>query len=255
MRAEPTTLDNTSSDIRRITHEIDALFCRVFRIFQAQWPEFFLVTDHTNSIKDVIEQTNDSPQRAINRRKDALEFNRAFFFRNLYKNLFNISQVISRSMVHRIPSNILDLGSGAGVATIAWYAVVRPQNSRVVLFDENADQLILARRALGVAGISPFMTLQSSYPNRNETLPNGLRLISYWLCEQDRSKLDPEDLVQILHGGAIITDYRQVIEDVLDRLPAKADAISWSVRLHPADCVCTVLKQKQVEANGAYIRF
>lgn len=176
-------------------------------------------------------------------------FNQAFFLKNLYKNVFNI-HIASRHEAFTEVNKVVDIGSGAGVASLAWYLVFESLHLKAILIDRSETQLQLARAILRSFGIENLEFHHKILPSKR--LSGGFRLISYWLCEQDLDRFDDHQLFNLLGENALVTDYSHVISAFQERIPATVSTRRWSFSVQISPKVEPYLQEKEVDINGCY---
>jgi hypothetical protein len=226
----------------------DALFLQTHKLICESFPQLVGTSDRVGEIRCKIERGG-LIGHAIDYEEEFLEFNRAYFFRNLYKCLC-LLMLMYNNMSHII-ANVVDLAAGAGPFALAANLIFRCKLERTMLVDKSAGQLSLARHIFNLMNLS---SVEIKNLSLFEFAPPSTyyRLCSYWLCEDPviRRAL-PEWTQTWLPPGALFIDYRDVLEEFssyLDRSLFKCRLFSMVVK--PTSEVARQLEQEHVSIHG-----
>lgn len=204
---------------------INSTFFRVASQLNERYPDLLETDEESRCLQNSTEQHRHIFGKPIEYRKNALAFNRAFFLRNLYKDLVAVSWYRSN---HAPPTaQIEDIGSGAGTFAIAWKTMEPSTKQLIVLIDKSPEQLAIARRCFQSLGLgrATFRTIRYPYSDRP---PEALGLFSYLFCESSRSKSSNQEFVYALHNRhSLIVDY----PEILNRLSASFNSNARPERL------------------------
>jgi len=202
-------------------HDVDKIFDELTEQFHFAVPELLGTTRDSRRIKLKLELLGSKGGRFVDYDQDYLAFNQAFFFKNLYKCLLALENTRKCSLLKACPAGlpVLDIGSGAGTFSIAWSAIMRSYTPTIELFDNCFSQLTLAARIFSVLDAKKiYYRCEAVSPRQDYS--RGLRLISYWFCEQDDHALWSHIATKngFLGDCAIVIDYPNVIERIISSL-------------------------------------
>ncbi len=181
-------------------------------------------------------------------------FHKAYFYKNLFKSLIAIDflKVNSFIEVGRF-KNILDVGCGAAVATIAWLASMGSNNSMHILIDSNSYQLMLAQETVSIFSSNSFILEKYQFPTEFRPFP-GLRFYSYWFCEQqDLDFLINGSFKNIVGEAAIIIDYPHIINKLRQMGGESYNISSWKLIVEKSQELPKYDKDDNWNLNFAYI--
>lgn len=205
------------------TSSIDSVFSQIVNIISENWPEFLELDEESLSVKNFIQTYRLDATHLINYENQALAFNKAYFFKNLYKAL-----IVLENFANNYRDNsfaVEDIGAGAGVFTIALYAIFGKPVYPVTLFDSSVSQLAIAKRIFQILQIENVNFKQGGFIPIPSLSPENLRLFSYWFCEQPDliCVSDIQYLKNVLGSSGIVIDYEEVISKLLLRIAGSYD--------------------------------
>lgn len=216
-------------------------------ILRRELPELFVRDSESDRIRRRVAASGVSAE--IDYAVHALAFNRAYFFKNLYKAVTALQR-----FAPMLPpdAHIVDVGAGAGVFATAW-ALVMGDPAAVLLVDRAPAQLALARRVLGAFGVTRCAFRQGDF-TAAPSEETSLQLFSYWWCEQRELRVvhNWPDVMARLGGRGVIVDYGPVLDELIR---AGQHAYAWQrCDLHaaPADPIATLVRDDQFIVHAAY---
>jgi hypothetical protein len=233
--------------------KVDPLFLRTAELMTRRKSGILDLTPRAREIQDWVERRPSNRSAPVVYEKEADDFNRAFFLRNIYKNLFNIAYALEAGLLPSVQRDIVDLGSGAGVSAIAWSLLTAGSAHRVTLVDRSKRQLTLAAGAFAVIGLPHAEALNGFFPCELRKLPDGIRLLSYWLCEQDIRAMHSEIIYHLFAERAIVTDYSEVTRNLIRMYP-RLRAVQWSFEVKLKPEVGAYIRQDRLRINGSVIK-
>jgi 16S rRNA G527 N7-methylase RsmG len=188
------------------------VFLRTIDALYARFPVLFATSQLTNEMRALVKHQGKSNPEAINYTDQALSFNQAFFRKNLYKNIYFLNWLRQQQHLTNT-SHVIDIGSGAGVATIAWAMAIGAAHTHFLLMDRSLEQLHLAQQTLAALNIQR-VSLQQSHIAEFPATAQGVHLISYWVCEQPQlpSIRSVADFRSAMQGGIVVIDYPEHID-------------------------------------------
>lgn len=198
-------------------HPVAVAFERAVRKVDAEWPEFLVQDDEANYVRNFVRDFGRDPNILLDYERYGLGFNKAFFFKNLYKALV----VLWERRLDLAPfsdSQIIDVGCGAGVFSIAWTLIFgSPPRGGLVLIDSSEMQLSIAARILAILGIADYDLRRGTYPGEFADL-RGFRLYSYFYCKQklEPTLLNRNEVAGWLGVDALVIDYSHVLESLVE---------------------------------------
>lgn len=167
-------------------------------------------------LKKVIFRKSYKAAKVINYNLIGTAFVRAYMVKNLLKCLYACSFLKSAQKYggYIPPSRVIDIGSGAGTASIAWKQTFADDMAEYVQIDPSTQQTDLSSAFWDIL----FGDDLRIYNSKFEDFPNqpGIRLASYWLCGQDFLSFDKDYLSKIIGQEILIIDYFDVIQKFHD---------------------------------------
>lgn len=190
---------------------IDSIFLDTVRKIESKWNEFFLIDRETDEVKNLLENNGVQRGFSIDYKKVSYFFNKAFFLKNLYKNLILFYSLQQNNILIDLP--LFDIGSGAGPSTISWCLLNKQKKCKAYLIDQSLAQLIFARRIAKILDISGLEFI-NQHVNSNFHRIDGTAFLSYWYCEQVVPSFieDPLLIKKIITNKLLILDYPQNVE-------------------------------------------
>lgn len=232
--------------------EVRSTFADTIRIFRERLPEFFEADAETEHVKHTIQTHGRSASRYIDYDRFAPAFNRAFFFKNYFKALTALWNAR-----HLLPYNvpIIDVGAGAGVFSLAWHTLFSHSSNGFLLIDRSSKQLQWASRVAHAFDM-PNPTLRVGvYPEEFSDLA-GLRLFSYWFCEQIpvAGGSVPERSRNWMGEQNLIIDYGDVLRDVERQLPSNLVSESNSIKTVPPEGYADLFNDTSFKVCWLHVR-
>lgn len=220
------TLEKTEASelpyIKIDNSRIDQLFFFVVNKLKDIWTDFFIYELETFQIQAFILSHGSFRGTSIDYTDPDVvcAFNKAFFLKNLYKNLMMMSYLEKMGVQMELPT--YDLGSGMGPSTIAW-RLLSKNKEEAVLIDSSPYQLKLAKKIMKILGINNIIYLDKHIDLNVDKL-NGTIFLSYWFCEQPLSTTFLENYKQLKKSvghSLILIDYPERIEEFKRTLTGK----------------------------------
>ncbi len=186
-------------------------FVSISKVLSATLPPLSEFPREAVQIREFVES------RRMNARiipvRSALAFNQAFLWKNLLKCMIALSISVLPSL--KRPLRLLDVGSGAGVFSIAWAQTNRPFHDTIQLIDRDSAQLAIARTLANAIHDQHWAFRETEFPGSIQE-PESYRLASYWLCEQNLEQVcgDAQRFAHCFGPGAIVVDYPDIIESL-----------------------------------------
>lgn len=247
--------------IERIVHfslsEMNETFTNVVNeIIKLPGFNFYISSDDSFRIKKLIEEFKKEKPPLIDYDEYWSAFNQSYFFKNLYKAFATIKYLQVCDLIELKPdSTVIDVGCGAGVYTIAWNILFDKHKSKHILIDRNKFQLGLARRITKIFNDNIFEFHNASFPDDFDQL-HGIRLFSYYFCEQeDYSRfLDANNLSKMIGEGALIIDYRYIIDRLENITNSKFKFTRWTIKVEKLPQILVEKDKKGQYIYGAYIK-
>ena len=236
--------------------EIELAFNSTIHEIRCAWPKIFMEDKTSLDIKkDIKNFIGNYGRQTVNLKyeKYALAFNQAFFFKNFYKSLVALSHLKKEGFETDLP--VIDVGCGAGVFSIAWNIVFGINKNHIALIDKSKAQLTFAKKIAQILNFNKVEFCHGSFLEDFSTM-NGLRLFSYWFCEQDISRLnDPKTLENIVGDGAIFIDYRMVINSLQSIFANEEYSLyRFDLGVRPRPHTCSLLKEENINVHGGYCK-
>ena len=147
---------------------------QVWASFEREWPYFFAGDSGVDHIRDRIAGDEGRSVGFSNYNTFALTFNRAFLFKNLLKTSYAL--IVLRNKGFAFDGNVIDVGCGAGVFSIAWHFVFPRYGGQLILIDQSEAQLDIAARTHKLLGIKQRKRCLGKFEDRMSDL-SGLRLM------------------------------------------------------------------------------
>ena len=142
---------------------------------------------------------------------DLAAFNRVFFERNLLKCLVVIHRF--KSLLAKAP--ILDIGCGAGAATIAWLLTMNLDPRQVAsseCVDRSKEQLATAKQNVqSILRDEPLPRFASDISPNQRVGADALTFLSFFLCEAYAEGVAPSASLAMCSNTIIAVDYREVL--------------------------------------------
>lgn len=247
---------DTEKIVNYLPSDINKIYTNVVNeIIKLQDFNFFIQSDDFLQIKKLVEEFKKENPQPIDYDRYWFAFNQIYFFKNLYKAFVTIDYLYSRGLiVSKTDLPVIDVGCGAGVCTIAW-RILFGECTEIILIDRNKFQLESARRITKIFKGNKFEFYNASFPDEFDQL-HGIRLFSYYFCEQeDHSALfDASNLSKIVGEGALIIDYKYIIDRLQNITNSKFKFIRWTIKVEKIPQILAEKNQKEQYIYGAYIR-
>jgi hypothetical protein len=226
---------------------LDRLLLKAGRRLQARYPELLARDVDAERIRDLVGTAG--ADAILDYSTQAIAFNRAYFFKNLYKSMAAIQAFAP--LLHR-DDLLMDVGAGGGVFALAWFLNFKVRLKNVVLVDRSDAQLRIAARVLTAFGIKQGSFVTGDY-NEMPQIPTFFRLFSFWCCEQRAAlALAGTDWWQArLNSRGLIVDYEQVIDTIVAR---NAHAYRWQridLVLEPSESVVSLVQDRAFSLHAA----
>lgn len=236
------------------TTEIDKLFFTVVDKLLLAMPSFFELDDETARIKRKIIRRGFRIPNRIDYNDHWLAFNKAFFFKNLYKNLITFSYLTAEGEAFKEP--IIDIGSGAGPSSLAYTLLKSSNSSQTTLIDQTKCQLELANKLMNIMGFHGWIFINRVIDGNRSPL-EGTVILSYFLCEQTQSNFDrlAQRLLRTIKDSLIVLDYKENIarlENNLNTKPCKYKKWNFNIPLNTN--TAQFLGSDQIHVNGCFFR-
>ncbi|HYO66466.1 MAG TPA: class I SAM-dependent methyltransferase [Archangium sp.] len=234
------------------TPDVAVVFERIVTRFRIGWPELFHQDEGSRRIRELVAHQRVSSD--IDYERDAWSFTRAFFFKNLYKALVVLSR-LQPELRSNMP--VLDVGAGAGVATIAWASLYGVPVGGFTLVDLSAAQLDIARRLISLLEIPETRYVIGSYPDILNAA--GMqRVFSYWFCEQSADAIANFGAWGFTSNkavGSVVIDYPDLVA-AMTRNAVTAGCYVTTVheRVTPALAYRDLFNDSHFTAAAAYAR-
>lgn len=249
-------VDSIEQIVNFLPDGINEIFTNVVNeIVKLKSFNFFIPSDDFLLITKLIEEFKKENPQPIDYDKYWFAFNQKYFFKNLYKAFVTIKYMQSRDLI--APKNdltLIDVGCGAGVFTIAWKILFGRCKYETILIDRNKFQLESARRLTKIFKDNKFEFYNASFPDEFDQL-HGIRLFSYYFCEQEDhgALFDTNNLSKIVGEGALIIDYRYIIDRLQNITNSKFKFIRWTIKVEKIPQILAEKNQKEQYIYGAYI--
>lgn len=238
-------------------NDVDKVFSFVVNRLCSYSPELLRRDNESFFVEQRIQAFCKRKRTRIDYERHNLAFNRAFFFKNLYKNLIALSYLRSQGLITNGRAQVIDVGSGAGPFSIAWSLLIAAHDDYIKLIDTSKGQLSLAKRVAEILNLKQRSFFQTFFPHNFGQLC-GLRLMSYWFCEKDNLAFvkDNKTCQKVIGEGAIVTDYSYIINELELDLSNKYVFDRWclKVELNHNNHFSHVLREKNIEVCGCYCR-
>lgn len=231
---------------------IDTSFAQAVEILRRRMPELFVPDADVDHVRTTFRKHGRSASRFIDYDRYALGFNRAYFFKNLYKCL----TVLSHTQLD-LPqvASILDIGAGGGVFSTAWRLLFPSSPVRTLLIDKSPQQLRIAKHVTAALQLPSVTCRVGVYPEDFECF-EGLRLFSYWFCEQIPGSGDailPQSEAWLGEQNLII-DYEDVLSDVIRILPREAVYEIRPLTVYPPLSLHPLFNDDHFSASSLFVR-
>jgi hypothetical protein len=213
-------------------------------------PELFIRSKRSYYIERFISKYGSNNKRKINYEKDYLAFNETFFLKNLYKCFIAIAFL--KKSINFKTTQFLDIGSGAGVFSLALFESFEKDVLNINMIDNCQQQIKLLR---GILKFYKFKARTGFFPDEFGAI-EGVRLGSYWLCEQTASTLyDSLGTVrkEILGAGAIFIDYPENINHFLTKVGVEFETIKWSFKFRIPENTKKIINESDIKVHGVAI--
>lgn len=233
--------------------EIDSLFISVVNKLSLSMANFNESDRNINRVIKSIQSRKDEIPNKLNYERDAYAFNKAYFFKNLYKNLVSFSYL--KGIGKEIPEPIVDIGSGAGTSTIAHFLINRYKSHLAILIDQNQDQL-------DIANLFMHELRYHGWQLKNKMVDEGLgKLIgtvvaSYFFCEQNRSDFArvSQLLLDIFEKTLIVLDYPENINRFSRYINhEECVSTSWELEIPLSHESSFLLGEQTLHVHGCYV--
>lgn len=227
-------------------------FLDAIDLFRNNWPILFESDQKVHEVRAAIKNRfiGRSP---IDYSTGSLAFNRAYFLKNLLKNLTNYGYALSTGILEPFFSRrrlqVVDIGSGAGTATLAWNYLAKGLSHDFRLLDRSDAQLELAMKISELFQFD-FAAEIMNFPSPRRRQAD-IQLVSYWLCEQDLS--DHALLLNSFQKPSILTDYADVLASVCKQLSSTHSFMLWSLTCAVPYGARQYLEDTHFEVHGAFI--
>ena len=236
------------------TTEIDKLFVNVVDKLLLAMPSFFEPDDETAKIKRKIIRRGFRIPNRIDYNEHWLAFNKAFFLKNLYKNLIAISYLMTEGIALKEP--IIDIGSGAGPSSLAFTLLNSSNSSKATLVDQTKRQLELANKLMDIMGFKGWTFINKAI-NGNRFPLEGTVILSYFLCEQTPSNFDrmAQKLLRTIKDSLIVLDYVQNISKFENNLliqPCKYK--KWNLHVPLSTNTAQILGSDYIHVNACLVQ-
>lgn len=234
---------------------VDNRLIKAVERFTLEWNDFFSADKATLILQQRIKLLGRHMPHVVDYEKEYISFAKAYFFKNLYKNLVSFEYAKNAGLVPET-SSIVDVGCGAGVSTIAWVLTgLLGKEDEVRLVDQSQSQLTLARRVLSFFSINTVFTFRMLFYSIVGELP-GVAVFSYWVCEQDTLSIlaKPEVFAAAVPQGVIVIDYEEQVTRFIQGTLETGSVHRWKFFVRPSEVVSDLLKEEEVEVNGCYYK-
>lgn len=249
-------MDVFALDMVSTIKKVDDVFINVADRLVLGMDDFFELDEDTKWVKKRIEKTGDVIPNAINYHKYAYEFNKAFFLKNLYKNLTSISYLADLGIPLSGP--IVDIGSGAGPSSLAYVLLFPSRTHQAILIDRNEAQLEFAQKVRNLLKINHSIFLHKSIDNNLaiEELREGTVFASYFFCEQNPSAFDriAKILLNKFQLALVVVDYPDIVSRFIQTIDSICNTpIRWELEIPLGSRSNRILKEKALHVNGCYL--
>lgn len=248
---------DTEQIVNYLPSDINKIYTNVVNeIIKLQGFNFFIQSDDFLQIKKLVEEFKKENPQPIDYDRYWFAFNQIYFFKNLYKAFVTIDYLYSRGLiVSKTDLPVIDVGCGAGVCTIAWRILFGECTCEIILIDRNKFQLESARQITKIFRGNKFEFYNASFPDEFDQL-HGIRLFSYYFCEQEDygALFDASNLSKIVGEGALIIDYKYIIDRLQNITNSKFKFIRWTIKVEKIPQILAEKNQKEQYIYGAYIR-
>ena len=241
----------------RLPDHINEIYTNVVNeIINLQCLNFSVPIEDSLRIKQMVEEFSKGNPQPINYDKYWRAFNKNFFLKNLYKAFITIAYLQSHGFI--APNTdlpIIDVGCGAGVFAIAWMKLFSECISTSIFIDRNRFQLELARQIAIIFKARQFEFYNASFPDEFDQL-HGIRLFSYWFCEQEDigALFEDTNSSKVVGEGALVIDYRYIIDRLQNVITPKYIFTRWAIRVEDSPKILFENNQKEQYIYGAYFR-
>jgi hypothetical protein len=228
----------------------DNEYNKAVQLLRKTIPELFIRSERSYYIEGFIGKYGENNEQRIDYDEDYLAFNQAFFLKNLYKCFIALSFVKCNITIDNY--EFVDIGSGAGAFSLAAKSLFRQPNLSLKMIDNCNKQLDLLKRVIGSVKAE---LIKGFFPVDFERV-EGIRLASYWLCEQDDScTLDETGRIKknILGEAAIFIDYPNIIGKLIQKLDPTFEFIKWSLNFKIPVHTKTILDEPRIRIHGAAV--
>lgn len=186
------------------------------------------------TLQNLIKRRSSAVSPHINYELLGTAFNQAYFFKNFVKNLYAFSFLQQHRQIRN--NIVVDIGCGAGVASLAWNLTFTNHNPYYILIDKSQSQISIANQ---IWSIFPKPRLSfANYDYRDYQIKKGIHLASYWLTSQKIENIINEYSLRGIFGDfLIIVDYSDVIDNFVHHLSeyARFQTLFSSIEL-PETC-------------------
>jgi len=217
---------------------------------------FFVSENEIIHFKELMAEFGKGIRKEIDYDKFWLVFNKMYFYKNLYKVFVSLDYLKRREFI--VPTSypsVIDIGCGAGVSTIAWIKLFGEGNTKHILIDKNKHQLDLAKNIVKIFENNRFEFHNSFYPNDFGKL-NGIKLFSYWFCEQKclETALGEQDLNEFVGDGVIIVDYKHNIDLVQKFIGSEYLFNKWTLKIRKVPYILCKSGEDEQDVHFAFIK-
>ncbi len=225
--------------------EVDEL---LFTKLYYKYLKFFNPNDKKSLLfKEYIEKFYTLKQN-LNYEEIFMEYNNAFFFRNLLKCIISINYLKNNLSIAY--SNIIDLGSGVGTASIAIDELYGNFDFKFKLIDKSKKQISLAKDLNKGRANFTFLNKDESIEKILANENNSLILASYYFCEQNDFNLEN---IRFSSNSLLVIDYEVTINVILEQIPdCEVVRIKFAIKL--PNKISLILQQDELKINALYIK-
>src|SRR3989338_4608901 len=181
--------------LRALLGVAEGAFFDLTKRLERQCPDLLKEDGGSQTLRAALERRRRLFGGKIDYKQNTLSFNRAFFLRNLFKNLVATAWIRSRVALDATP--VMDIGTGMGTSAIAWSSF--GASTRLSIVDKSTEQITVAQRCCASLGINAEFS-RVSFPNC--MIPQGtLGLFSYLWCEHASVRgVPPRSFLHALRG-------------------------------------------------------
>jgi len=181
-------------------------------------------------------------------------FNKAYFYRNLLKNLLGIDYLKGNFETNQF----IDLGCGVGTASVALSSIAFDETNddkKITLVDQSDLQIRLAKCTISKLLRSD---IEHSYSNEYQSVVKNhidpVTVLSYSLCELYSSAKDKWFLAESTDKLFII-DYRRTILRFLNENRSRFNRIEFLSQTYELDkALSKIIGQERIKLNAAFAR-